>query len=73
MGDKPIIGERIGNEKKYIESLAADLDALNDIESKITSAAFYSSPSVVIDMSSSQWDAVIVLMRWGRKALALDT
>lgn len=71
------VGEKLGDRLegwrgKYLDHLAAEPEFLEDIESKIVRSIFYASPSVCIDMSTDEWDAVLVLMREGKKALGLD-
>lgn len=64
-----ILGERINGD--YLDRLVNDPDLLDDVECTIVQSIFYAGDAISITMSSAQWDAVVVLMREGKRALGV--
>jgi hypothetical protein len=58
-------------EAAYVDKMRSDPEWVEDIDGTITSAIYYASPAVSITMSTTEWDAVLVLMRHGKKALGI--
>lgn len=65
-----ILGERINGD--YLDQLVDNPDLMDDVESKIVGSIFYAGDAIPITMSSAEWDAVLVLMREGKRALGVQ-
>lgn len=61
-----VLGNRI--EDGYLPRLLNDPELMEEVEGKLVAAIFYAAEAISITMSSDQWDAVLVLMREGRRA-----